>query len=141
MMIAKRKFIPRFKVWKIKNHQTRNQFHEVFNLHMNASAGVADAATEDIWNNIKTDLLKTTEEVCGTTQPVKPGGRMSTWKRPLLPSGKLSRHERLRLVKALWHHKMQPNASPDKQCTMLVKKPTRRSTRILTPSLQNLPHC
>ena len=25
---------------------------------------------------------------------------------------------------------------PDMQCTMLVKKPARRSTRILTPSLQ-----
>ena len=25
---------------------------------------------------------------------------------------------------------------PDKQCTMLIKKPARRSTRILTPSLQ-----
>ena len=41
-------------------------------MHVSASAGVADAATEDnqdIWNNIKTGLLKTTEEVCGTTQP------------------------------------------------------------------------
>ena len=26
-------------------------------------------ATEDIWNNIKTGLLKTTKEVCGTTRP------------------------------------------------------------------------
>ena len=34
-----------------------------------ASAGVPDAATEDIWNNLKTGLLKTTEEVCGTTRP------------------------------------------------------------------------
>ena len=33
------------------------------------SAGVADGATEDIWNNIKTRLLKTTEEVCGITWP------------------------------------------------------------------------
>ena len=31
---------------------------------------------------------------------------------------------------------MQPKEMPDMQCTMLVKKPTRRSTRILTPSLQ-----
>ena len=38
--------------------------------------------------------------------------------------------------KALGHHMMQPNEMPDMQCTMLVKKPTRRSTRILTPSLQ-----
>ena len=35
---------------------------------MSASAGVADAATEDIWNNIKTGMLKTTEEVYGTTR-------------------------------------------------------------------------
>ena len=34
---------------------------------MSASAGVADDATDDIWNNIKIGLLKTTEEVCGTT--------------------------------------------------------------------------
>ena len=30
---------------------------------------------------------------------------------------------------------MQPNEMPDMQCTMLVKKPTRMSMRILTPSL------
>ena len=49
--------------------QTSNHFQEVFNLHGSASADVADAATEDIWNDIKTDLLMTTEEVCGTTRP------------------------------------------------------------------------
>ena len=63
---------------------------------------------------------------------VKSGGGMNTWKRPLLPSGKLSRPGRL--VKALGHHTMQPNPMPDMQCTMLVKKPTRKSSRILTPS-------
>ena len=67
-----------------------------------------------------------------TVGVVKPGGGMNTWKR--LPSGQLSRPERL--VKALGHHRMQPNEMPDMQCTMLVKKPTRRSMRILTPSLQ-----
>ena len=59
---------------------------------------------------------------------------MSMWKRPLLPRQKISRPGRL--VKALGHHKMQPNAFPDMHCIMLVKKPTRRPTRILTPSLQ-----
>ena len=63
---------------------------------------------------------------------VKPGGGMNKWKRPLLPSGKLLKPGRL--VKALQHHTMQPNAMPDMQCTMLVKKPTRRSMRILTQS-------
>ena len=59
---------------------------------------------------------------------------MNTWKRPLLPKGKLSRPERL--VKAVGHHKMQSNAFPDMQCTMLIKKSTRRPTRILTQTLQ-----
>ena len=46
-------------------------------MHISAFARVADAATEDIWNNIKTGLLKTTEEVCGTTQPNH--WRCETW--------------------------------------------------------------
>ena len=54
---------------KLKDPQTSNHFQEVFNLHVSTSAGVADGATEDIWNNIKTGQLKTTEEVCGTTRP------------------------------------------------------------------------
>ena len=101
-------------------------------MHVSASSGVPDAATEDIWNNLKTGLLKTTEEVCGTTRSHRwrrePGGGMNMWERSLLPSGKLSRHGRL--VKALEHHTMQPNALPDVQCIMLAKKLTRRSTRI-----------
>ena len=130
---SKRKFTPHLKVWKLKDPQTSNHFQEVFNLHVSTSAGVADGATEDIWNNIKTGLLKTTEEVCGTTWPHCWRRETWWWKRPLLPSGKLSRSGRL--VKALGHHTMQPNEMPDIQCTMLVNKPTRRS-RILTPSLQ-----
>ena len=66
---SKHKFTPCLKVWKLKDPQTSNHFQEVFNLHVSISAGVADGATEDIWNNIKTGLLKTTEEVCGTTWP------------------------------------------------------------------------
>ena len=59
----KSKCTPRLKVWKLKDSQTSNHFQEVFNLHVSTSAGVADGATGDIWNNIKTGLLKTTEEV------------------------------------------------------------------------------
>ena len=66
---SKRKITPRLKVWKLKDLQTSNHFQDVFNLHASASAGVVDAATEDIWNNIKTGLLKTIEEVCGRTGP------------------------------------------------------------------------
>ena len=75
--ISKRKFTPRLKVWKLKDPQTSSHFQEVFNLHVSIAAGVADGATEDIWNNIKTGLLKTTEEVCGTTRPHR--CRCETW--------------------------------------------------------------
>ena len=48
---------------------------------MNVSAGVADAATEDIWNKIKTVLLKTLRRCVAQLGPivgvVKPGGVMS----------------------------------------------------------------
>ena len=63
------------------------------------------------------------------TAVVKPGGRKNTWKRPLLPSRKISRPGRL--VKALGHHTMRPNPFQDMHYTMLIKKPTRRPTRIL----------
>ena len=54
---------------------TSNYF-QVFNLHVSASAGGADAVTEDIWNNIKTGLFKTTE-LCSTTRPNH--WRCETW--------------------------------------------------------------
>ena len=69
-----------------------------------------------------------------TVGVVKPGGRMNMCERSILPSGKLLRHGRL--VKALEHHTMQPNALQVVQSIMLAKKPTRRSTGILTQSLQ-----
>ena len=65
----KRKFTPRLKVWKLTDSQRRNQFQEVLKLHVSASADVPDAATEDICNNLNTGLLKTAEEVSGTTRP------------------------------------------------------------------------
>ena len=74
---SKCRFTPRLKVRKLKDPQTSNHFQEVFNLHVSTSAGVADGATEDMWNNIKTGLLKTTEEVCGTTRPHS--RRHETW--------------------------------------------------------------
>ena len=95
---SKGKFTPRLKVWKLKDPQTSNHFQEVFNLHVSTSAGVADGATEDIWNNIKAGLLDNSRCVAQlghTVAIVKPGGGMNMWKRPLLPSAKLSRPGRL----------------------------------------------
>ena len=53
-----------------------SKYFQVFNLHVSASAGGADAVTEDIWNNIKTGLFKTTE-LCCTTPPNH--WRCETW--------------------------------------------------------------
>ena len=61
LLKSKRKFTPRLKVYKLKYPQTSSPFQEVFILHVSSYADVADAATEIIWNNIKTGLLKTTE--------------------------------------------------------------------------------
>ena len=80
----KRKFTPRLKVWKLTDPQKRNHFQEVFKLLVSASAGVPDAATEDIWNNLKTGLLKTTAEVCGQGWPVNTGGGNSQRKLPVI---------------------------------------------------------
>ena len=73
----KRKFTPHLKVRKLTDPQRRIHFQEVFKLHVSASAGVPDAATEDIWNKLKTCLLKTTKEVCGKTRPHR--WRHETW--------------------------------------------------------------
>ena len=53
-----------------------SNYFQVFKSHVSESADVADAATEDIWNNIKTGLLNTSE-VCGTTPPSHL--RLETW--------------------------------------------------------------
>lgn len=42
---------------------------EVFDLHVIASSGVAHTITDEIWVSLKSALLKTTVEVCGTTKP------------------------------------------------------------------------
>ena len=115
----KRKFTPRLKVWKLKDPQMNNHFQEVFNLHVSTSASVADGPLRISSLDCSRQLRMCVAQLGPTTGVVKPGGGMNTWKRPLLPSGKLLRPGRL--VKALGHHTMQPNEMPDMQCTMLVK--------------------
>ena len=131
---SKRKFTPCLKVWKLKDPRTSNHFQEVFNLHVSTSAGVADASTEDIWNNIKTGLLKTTEEVCGTTWPHR-WRRETWWWNEHVEKAIAAKQTAFKAWKA-GKDTMQPNEMSDMQCTMLVKKQTRRSMRILTSSLQ-----
>ena len=108
-------------------------------MHVSTSAGVADGTTEDIWNNIKTGLLKTTEEVCGTTRPHR-WGRETWWWNEHVVKAIAAKRTAFKAWKALGHHMMQPNEMQDMQCTMLIKKPTRRSMRILTPRSSEVYH-
>ena len=73
----KRKFTPRPKVWKLRDPQTCSRFQEVFKAHVPAVETEAATTTEEIWAKLKTGLLKTTEEECGTTKPHR--WRRETW--------------------------------------------------------------
>ena len=57
------------KVWKLRDPQTCSRFQEVFKAHVPAVETEGATTTEEIWAKLKTGLLKTTEEVCGTTKP------------------------------------------------------------------------
>ena len=63
----KRKSTQRPKVWKLIDPQTCSRFQEVFKAHVPAVETEMATTTEEIWAKLKTGLLKTTEEVCGTT--------------------------------------------------------------------------
>ena len=101
---------------------------------MSASAGVPEAATENLWNNIKTGLLETTEEVCGTTRPHLWGCK-TWWCNEHVREVIAAKWQAFKAWKTGKGTKASYHAL-DVQCTMLVKSPTRRSTRILTLTLQ-----
>ena len=124
---SKLKFIPCLKVGSLKTIMS-NYFQEVFNSHVSASAGVVmvPLRISGTTRLACSRQLRCVAQLGPITGIVKPCCGMSMWKRPLLPRGKISRPGRL--VKALGHHTMQPNAFPDVLCTMLIKKPTRRPT-------------
>ena len=88
---------------------------------------------------LKTSLLRTTEEVCGTTRPHRWHRETWWWNEHVgeVITAKRQAFKAWKTCKALEHHTMQPNALPDLQCIMLAKKLTRGSTRILAQSLQN----
>ena len=130
----KHKFTPRPKVWKLRDAQTCSRFQEVFKAHVPAVETVADTTTEEIWVKLKTGLLKTTEEVCGTTKPHR--WRRETWwwnnevddaitaKRQAFKAWKAGKCTRA-------SYKL-PSPSPDVWCTMHATKQKRGSMIALT---------
>ena len=88
---SKCKFTSHLNIWKLKDPQTSSHFQEVFftgNLHVSASAGVADA---DIDCGLRISgttsrlacsrqLRRYVTQLGPTVGVVKPGGTMSMWK-------------------------------------------------------------
>ena len=148
----KPKFTPRLKVWKLTDFQKRNHFKEVFKLHVSASAGVPDAATEDIWNNLKTGLLKTTEEVCGTTRPHclrretwwwnEHMGEVITVKQPALKAWKTGKgttasfHAAKRIARHAVHHARQ---EADKEISGILTQSLQKYTALQTSLEKRMP--
>ncbi|XP_065313843.1 uncharacterized protein LOC135923171 [Gordionus sp. m RMFG-2023] len=73
--VTKRKFVPRLKVWKLKEENARRQFNKSLAIR---EAEVAQASgVNDKWEAMKKAWVMTTEEVCGWTKG--PPRHKETW--------------------------------------------------------------
>ena len=69
-------FSPKLRYWKLKEPTVQEEYERVFKSKVNAFNSVA-ASTEEIWNQLKTALLDTTNETCGKTK--KRHHKRETW--------------------------------------------------------------
>ena len=69
-------FSPKLCHWKLKEPTVQEEYEWVFKSKVNAFNNV-EASTEDIWNQLKTALLDTTNETCGKTK--KRHHKRETW--------------------------------------------------------------
>ena len=69
-------FSPKLRYWKLKEPTVQEEYERIFKSKVNAFNNV-DASTEEIWNQIKTALLDTTNETCGKTK--KRHHKRETW--------------------------------------------------------------
>ena len=60
-------FSPKLHYWKLKEPTVQEEYERVFKSKVNAFNNV-EASTEEIWNQLKTALLDTTNETCGKTK-------------------------------------------------------------------------
>ena len=62
----KRKFTPRLRSWKLRDPEVANKFREAFLLKACSSTVTPPGCSvEDLWSNLKTQLLDSAEEACG----------------------------------------------------------------------------
>ena len=69
-------FSPKLRYWKLKEPTVQKEYERVFNSKVNAFNKV-EASTEEIWNQLKTALLDTTNETCGKMK--KRHHKRETW--------------------------------------------------------------
>ena len=62
--------------WRLKEPTVQEEYERVFKSKVNAFNNV-EASTEEIWNQLKTALLDTTNETCGKTK--KRHHKRETW--------------------------------------------------------------
>ena len=120
-------------MWKLRDPQTCSRLQEVFKAHVLAVETEAATTTEEIWAKLKTGLLKTTEEVCGTTKPHR-WRRETWWWNKEVDDAITAKRQAFKAWKEHEHHITLPSASPDVWCTMHAMKQTRWSMRALTTS-------
>ena len=69
-------FSPKLCYWRLKEPTVQEEYERVFKSKVNAFNNV-EASTEEIWNQLKTALLDTTNETCGKTK--KRHHKRETW--------------------------------------------------------------
>ena len=69
-------FSPKLRYWRLKEPTVQEEYEQVFKSKVNAFNNV-EASTEEIWNQLKTALLDTTNETCGKTK--KRHHKRETW--------------------------------------------------------------
>ena len=69
-------FFPKLRYWRLKEPTVQEEYERVFKSKVNAFNNV-EASTEEIWNQLKTALLDTTNETCGKTK--KRHHKRETW--------------------------------------------------------------
>ena len=69
-------FSPKLRYWRLKEPTVQEEYERVFKSKVNAFNNV-EASTEEIWNQLKTALLDTTNETCGKTK--KRHHKRETW--------------------------------------------------------------
>lgn len=73
----KRKFVPRLKVWKLRDPEKQTEFSEVFAAKTQETGETQASTVEEIWSTLKVSLLQVTEQVCGLSS--KHQWRKQTW--------------------------------------------------------------